>query len=168
MPARAPRRILLVGAGGREHALAWRLAGEPGTDAVVALPGSDGIATVPGVSCLPGNPLNPASVLAAALVIDADLVVVGPEAPLAAGVADAIRSAGIPVFGPDAAAARIEASKSFCHEVAEAAGVRMARARAFSVLEAGARIRPGAGGRRGRCGREGGRAGRRQGRGRVR
>ena len=60
-----------------------------------------------------------------------ELVVVGPEAPLAAGVADACTAAGIAVFGPSRAAARIETSKAFCHDVAEAAGVRMARARSF-------------------------------------
>jgi len=135
MPARAPRRILLVGGGGREHALAWCLAGEAGTEAVAVLPGGDGIATVPGVTCLPGNPLDPDEVHAAARAVDVDLVVIGPEAPLAVGVADMLRAVGIPVFGPDAAAARIETSKAFCHEVAAAAGVRMARAGAFSALE---------------------------------
>ena len=130
-----PRRILLVGGGGREHALAWRLAGEPGVEAILALPGSDGIATVPGAVCLRGDPLDPAVVLASARSAAVDLVVVGPEAPLAAGVADVVRAAGIPVFGPGAAAARIESSKEFCHEVAEAAGVRMARAGAFAALE---------------------------------
>ena len=134
MTAATPHRILLVGGGGREHALAWKLAAEPGIEALLALPGSDGIATVPGVTCLPGDPLDPEAVAAAAQAGRADLVVVGPEAPLAAGIADTLEDAGIPVFGPVAAAARIETSKAFCHEVAEAAGVRMARAAAFSAL----------------------------------
>jgi phosphoribosylamine--glycine ligase len=121
-----PRRILLVGGGGREHALAWR---------VVAVPGSAGIATVPGVAVDPAvAAADPAAVVAAAGRAGADLVVVGPEAPLAAGVADALGAAGIPVFGPIAAAARIEASKAFCHEVAAAAGIPMARAGAFASL----------------------------------
>jgi len=75
--------------------------------------------------------LDPAAVVAAARREAVELVVIGPEAPLAAGVADALRVAGIAVFGPSAAAARIESSKAFCHEVADAAGVRMARAGAF-------------------------------------
>ncbi len=132
-PARTPRRILLVGAGGREHALAIRLAGEPGVAFVLALPGSDAIASVPGVSIAPGDPLDPAAVVAAALGARVDLAVIGPEAPLAAGVGDALVAAGIPTFGPSAAAARIESSKAFCHEVADAAGVRMAEAGAFAA-----------------------------------
>jgi len=131
----APRRILLVGSGGREHALAWQLAAEPGVEAVIALPGSDAIAAVPGVVRLAGrDPLDPAAVAAAARERGADLVVVGPEAPLAAGVADAVAAAGIPVFGPSAAAARIESSKAFCRSVAAAAGVPMARGGAFVQL----------------------------------
>ena len=128
-----PRRILLVGAGGREHALAIRLAGEPGVTFVLALPGSDAIASVPGVSIAAGDPLDPAAVVAAALGARVDLAVIGPEAPLAAGVTDALVAAGIPTFGPSAAAARIESSKAFCHELADAAGVRMAHAGAFAA-----------------------------------
>ena len=131
--ARTPLRILLVGGGGREHALAVRLAGEPAVAAVVALPGSDAIACVPGVSVVPGDPLDASAVVAAALAARADLAVIGPEAPLAAGVADALVAAGIPTFGPTAAAARIESSKAFCHVIADAAGVRMARAGAFAA-----------------------------------
>ena len=131
-----PRRILLVGGGGREHALAWRLAGEDGVEEILAIPGSAGLATLPGVS-VDGSvrATDSAAVAAAALAFGADLVVVGPEAPLAAGVADAVAGAGIPVFGPSAAAARIESSKAFCHEIGEAAGIPMARARAFAALE---------------------------------
>jgi phosphoribosylamine--glycine ligase len=133
--APVPRRILIVGGGGREHALAWRLAGEPGVEAVTAMPGSAGIATVPGVEVDPsGSSTDPRAVVAAARRARADLVVVGPEAPLAAGVADALEQAGVPVFGPSAAAARIESSKAFCHVVADAAGIPMARAGAFAAL----------------------------------
>jgi len=131
--ARKPRRILLVGGGGREHALAVRLAGEPGVAALVALPGSDAIAGVPGVSVVPGDPLDASVVVAAARAARVDFAVIGPEAPLAAGVADALVAAGIPTFGPTAAAARIESSKAFCHAIADAAGVRMARAGAFAA-----------------------------------
>ncbi|HSO30805.1 MAG TPA: phosphoribosylamine--glycine ligase [Candidatus Sulfomarinibacteraceae bacterium] len=139
MSLTTPTRILVVGSGGREHALAWKLAAEPGVRDVFVAPGSAGIAAEPGVRILPGvDPLDPASVVAAAREVAAELVVVGPEAPLAAGVADALEAAGIPVFGPSRAAARLETSKAFCHEVAAAAGVRMARARAFESGEGAA------------------------------
>jgi phosphoribosylamine--glycine ligase len=128
----APTRTLIVGAGGREHALAWKLASEPGGNEVIVAPGSDAIASEPRVRRLADlDPLDPAAVVAAARREAAELVVIGPEAPLAAGVADALRAAGVAVFGPGAAAARIESSKAFCHEIADAAGVRMARAGAF-------------------------------------
>ena len=128
----APTRTLIVGSGGREHALAWKLASEPGGNEVFVAPGSDGIAAEPRVRRVDGvDPLNPAVVVDAARRHSVELVVIGPEAPLAAGVADDLREAGFPVFGPSAAAARIESSKAFCHEVADAAGVRMARAGAF-------------------------------------
>ena len=132
--ARTPRRILLVGRGGREHALAVRLAGEPGVVAIAAVPGSDAIAAVPGVTIVAGDPLDPAAVVATGRAAGVDLAVIGPEAPLAAGVADALAAAGIPTFGPTAAAARIESSKAYCHAIADAAGVRMARAGAFVAL----------------------------------
>jgi phosphoribosylamine--glycine ligase len=128
----APTRTLIVGSGGREHALAWKLASEPGGNEVVVAPGSDAIADEPRVRRLTGlDPLDPDAVVAAARREAVELVVIGPEAPLAAGVADALHAAGIAVFGPSGAAARIESSKSFCHEIADAAGVRMARAGAF-------------------------------------
>ncbi len=127
-----PTRVLIVGGGGREHALAWKLAGEPGVNEVVVAPGSDAMAGVPRVRVVPGvDPLDAAKVVEAARSVAAELVVVGPEAPLAVGVADALADAGIAVFGPTRAAARLESSKAFCHEVAQAAGVRMARARSF-------------------------------------
>lgn len=136
MTSTTPARILIVGAGGREHALAWRLAGEPGVERVWAAPGSAGIAAAGTVTVLSSvDPLDGAAVVAAAHEVAADLVVIGPEAPLAAGVADALRAAGIATFGPDAAAARIESSKAFCHEIAGAAGVRMARSGAFAERE---------------------------------
>ena len=132
----APARILVVGGGGREHALVWKLASEPGIDQVLVAPGSVAIGTEPRVRCLPGvDALDPVAVVAAARTISADLVVIGPEAPLAAGVADALSEAGIAVFGPSRAAARLETSKAFCHEIAAAAGVRMARSRAFAAGE---------------------------------
>ena len=134
----APTRTLIVGSGAREHALAWKLAGEPGMNEVVVAPGSAAIGAEPLVRCVPEDPLDGPAVVAAARAASAELVVIGPEAPLAAGVADALRDAGIRVFAPSMAAARIETSKAFCHEVAEAAGVHMARARAFADGEVAA------------------------------
>lgn len=132
-----PTRILLVGGGGREHALAWRLAGEPGVNLVVVAPGSDAIAGEPRVRCASDvDPLDGTGLVALARAESVELAVIGPEAPLAAGVADELIAAGIPTFGPTRAAARIETSKGFCHEVAEAAGVPMARARTFSDSDA--------------------------------
>lgn len=126
-------RVLVAGSGGREHALAWKLAAETSVDEVVVAPGSDAIADVPGVAVVRDvDPLDPASVVRAARLADVDLVVVGPEAPLAAGVIDALAAARIAAFGPTRAAAALESSKAFCHAVAEAAGVRMARSRAFT------------------------------------
>ena len=128
-----PTRILVVGGGGREHALAWKLAAEPGVNEVVVAPGSDAIALEPRVRRVAEvDPLDPSAVVAVARERAVELVVVGPEAPLAAGVADALAEAGIAVFGPSAAAARIETSKAFCHEVAAAAGVAMAHAASFN------------------------------------
>jgi phosphoribosylamine--glycine ligase len=132
----APTRTLVVGSGAREHALAWKLASEPGMNEVIVAPGSAAIAAEPRVRCLPSvDPLDSDAVVAAARTAAAELVVIGPEAPLAAGVADALHGAGFRVFGPTRAAARIESSKSFCHEVAAAAGVRMAGARSFAAHE---------------------------------
>jgi phosphoribosylamine--glycine ligase len=131
-----PTRILIVGAGAREHALAWKLAAEPGVNLVVVAPGSAAIGREARVRSLPAvDPLEPGAVVDAARVVSAELVVIGPEAPLEAGVADALVAARIPVFGPSRAAARIETSKAFCHEVAAAAGVPMARARAFGLAD---------------------------------
>jgi phosphoribosylamine---glycine ligase len=103
---------------------------------VFVAPGSDAIAREARVRVERDvDPLDPAALLAVARARSAELVVVGPEAPLAAGVADALIAAGIPVFGPTAAAARIETSKAFCREVAAAAGISMADGRSFAADE---------------------------------
>jgi phosphoribosylamine--glycine ligase len=134
-----PTRILIVGGGGREHALAWKLAAEPGVNEVVVAPGSDAIAREPRIVRAAGvDPLDPTAVVALARERAVELVVIGPEAPLAAGVADALIDARIPVFGPSAAAARIESSKTFCRDVAMAAGVPTATGRAFAEDRAAA------------------------------
>jgi phosphoribosylamine--glycine ligase len=114
-------RVLLIGSGGREHALAVSLAADPSVDRIVAAPGNPGIAQVAEVRDV--NPVDPAAVAALAVETAADLVVIGPEAPLVAGVADAVRAKGIPAFGPSAAAAQLEGSKAFANEVMAAAGV---------------------------------------------
>jgi phosphoribosylamine--glycine ligase len=128
-----PTRILIVGSGGREHALAWKLSAEPGVNEVVVAPGNEAMTELPRVRRLREvDPLDGASVVAAARQVAAELVVVGPEAPLAAGVAVALEAAHMVVFGATQAAARIESSKSFCHGIAAAAGVPMARSEAFT------------------------------------
>jgi phosphoribosylamine---glycine ligase len=116
--------VLVVGAGSREHALAWAI----GPDAVVS-PGNAGMRDVRRAP--PDATADAGSVVRAAEREQADLVVIGPEAPLVAGAADALAAAGIPVFGPSRAAAALEGSKAFCREVASAAGVAMAEGRAF-------------------------------------
>jgi phosphoribosylamine--glycine ligase len=131
-------RVLVVGGGGREHALAWKLAHSSSAIDVHAAPGSPGIASL-GV-CHPIRAEDAESLLALAHSLDVDLVVVGPEGPLVAGVADVLRHAGVSVFGPGAAAARIEGSKAFAKEVMASAGVPTARqlpiARAPCVIKA--------------------------------
>ncbi len=119
-------RVLLLGGGGREHALALGLSADPTVTALVAAPGNPGIAGVAETRSV--DPVDPAAVAALAVETGADLVVVGPEAPLVAGVADAVRAKGIPVFGPSAEAARLEGSKAFAKDVMTAAGVPTARA----------------------------------------
>ncbi|HEX5199768.1 phosphoribosylamine--glycine ligase [Paractinoplanes rhizophilus] len=114
-------RVLLIGSGGREHALAVGLAADPSVDFLAAAPGNPGIAQVASVFDVTAT--DPASVAALAVELAADLVVVGPEAPLVAGVADAVRAKGIACFGPSAAAARLEGSKAFAKDVMAAAGV---------------------------------------------
>ncbi len=128
MTVDAPRRILVVGGRGREHAITWKLAAEPGVDTVLVAPGSAAIAAEPRVETVdvPATSIDAIVELADARRIE--LVVVGPEAPLAAGLADRLEAAGIAVFGASSAASAIEWSKAFCHDVAASAGVRMAEA----------------------------------------
>ncbi|MEZ0491643.1 phosphoribosylamine--glycine ligase [Kineococcus sp. TBRC 1896] len=125
--------VLVIGSGAREHALVRALLDDPGVDRVVAAPGNAGTALVAPVE--PLDATDPDAVAALALRLGADLVVVGPEAPLVAGVADAVRAAGVPVFGPSAQAARLEGSKAFAKEVMAAAGVPTAMAHLCTTLE---------------------------------
>jgi phosphoribosylamine--glycine ligase len=114
-------KVLLVGSGGREHALAWKLAQSPDLTDLHAAPGNPGIAALG--RCHPVRAEDGEGLLGLAGELDAGLVVIGPEGPLVAGVADELRHAGFVVFGPGAAAARIEGSKLFAKEVMRAAGV---------------------------------------------
>jgi phosphoribosylamine--glycine ligase len=123
------RRVLVVGGGGREHALAWGLARSPSVGTVVAAPGNPGIESV--AQCVPVDAANPDAVATLAAELEIDLVVIGPEAPLVAGVADAVRARGLAAFGPGAAAAQLEGSKAWMKEVLEGAGVPTARHATF-------------------------------------
>jgi phosphoribosylamine--glycine ligase len=118
--------VVVVGSGAREHALAWRLARSPGLTELHAAPGNPGIAALG--RCHPVRADDAEGLLGLALTLGADLVVIGPEGPLVAGIGDELRRNGVAVFGPSADAARIEGSKSFAKEVMRAAGVPTARA----------------------------------------
>ena len=127
--------VLLLGGGGREHALAWKLAQSPRLGALAVAPGNAGTAGY-GENLEDLDAEDPRAVAEAAARLRADLVVVGPEAPLAAGVADALRAAGVPVFGPSRAAAEIEWSKSFAKELMRDAGIASGHAAVFDDSEA--------------------------------
>ena len=114
-------KVLVVGSGGREHAIAWKLAQSPGCEELHAAPGNPGIARLG--FCHPVRAEDAEGLLELCRSIEIDLVVVGPEAPLVAGAADLLRHGGVRVFGPGREAARIEGSKSFAKEVMLAAAV---------------------------------------------
>ena len=126
-------RILLIGSGAREHALARALADDPRTTELVVAPGNPGTATI--ARNIPLDILDGGAVVAAARTMKADLVVVGPEAPLVTGVADAVREAGIACFGPGQEAARLEGSKAFAKEIMAAAEVPTAMAHVCTSIE---------------------------------
>jgi phosphoribosylamine--glycine ligase len=128
-------RVLVVGGGGREHALAWKIDRSPKVDAVLAAPGSDAIAAF--ASCFPEiKATDSDALIQLALTERIGLVVIGPEDPLAAGLADRLREAGIPAFGPSAFAAQLESSKSFAKRFMARHGIPTADFREFSDLEA--------------------------------
>ncbi len=132
--------ILILGSGGREHALAWAVSQNPKTDKLIVAPGNAGIAQV--AECAALDILDGAAVVAFCEEQAIDFVIVGPEAPLAAGVADATRAAGLLTFGPSAAAARLEASKGFTKEICDACGAPTAAwARFTEAAPANAYIR---------------------------
>ncbi|MEC7155477.1 MAG: phosphoribosylamine--glycine ligase, partial [Pseudomonadota bacterium] len=114
-------KILLIGSGGREHALAWAISGSALTESLVIAPGSDAMATLGRCAAVADDDLD--GLLALAEAERPDLVVVGPEAPLVAGIVDRLEAAGIPAFGPSAAAAQLEGSKAFAREACARFGI---------------------------------------------
>jgi phosphoribosylamine--glycine ligase len=131
-------RVLVVGSGGREHALVWKIARSPAVERVLAAPGSDGMARL--AECRPETRADDVPALALLARRErVDLVVVGPEAPLAAGLVDRLRDAGIAAFGPTAAAARLESSKAFAKRFMARHGIPTAGFAVFEELEAARR-----------------------------
>lgn len=127
-------RVLVVGGGGREHALCWAIAASPLLDRLWCAPGNPGIAEV--AECVDISATDLTRIVDFATQQQVNLVVVGPEAPLTLGLADACAAAGIPCFGPGAAAARLEGSKAFFKEVADAAGAPTAGYAVFTDADA--------------------------------
>lgn len=125
--------ILILGSGGREHSLAWAVNQNPKCDTLYAAPGNAGIAEV--ATCVDLNAESGADVVAFCEEHKIEFVIVGPEAPLAAGVADDLRSANILTFGPSAAAAQLEASKAFTKEICDASGAPTAAYATFTELD---------------------------------
>ncbi|MFZ9849707.1 MAG: phosphoribosylamine--glycine ligase, partial [Vulcanococcus sp.] len=122
-PLPTPTRVLVVGGGGRENALAWALTRSHGVEAVWVAPGNGGTAELAGVGQLAIAESDQQGLLSACRDHAIELVVVGPEAPLAAGLADQLRAAGVPVFGPGADGAQLEASKHWAKALMQEAGV---------------------------------------------
>ena len=126
-------RVLVVGDSGREHSLAWKLHQSPSVDEVICAPGNPGMADIG--ECLAVHANDPMAVAELADRVDASLVVVGPEAPLVAGVCDAVRASGRLAFGPSAEAAKLEGSKAWMKDVLLSAGVPTARHATFGADE---------------------------------
>ena len=122
-------RVLVVGSGGREHALAWAIAASPLVDALFCAPGNAGIAEE--AECVPIRATDTAELVAFCRRERIDFVVVGPEAPLARGLVDALEAEGIPAFGPNAAAAALEGSKAFAKDLCLRAGIPTAAHQRF-------------------------------------
>ncbi len=123
-------KVLVVGSGGREHALCWAIAASPLCEEVLCAPGNGGIAEV--ARCVAVDPMDFDALVALCRDEDIEFVVVGPEAPLVAGLVDRLEAAGIEAFGPTAAAAQLEGSKAFTKDICEANGIPAAASRSFS------------------------------------
>lgn len=128
-------RILVIGKGGREHAVCWKLAQSSMVDALYCAPGNPGIAAH--AECLPVQPMDTQAILAAARDHRIDLVIIGPEDPLAAGLTDVLEAEGFLVAGPTREASRLESSKSFANEILAAANVPTARSITVNKRDAG-------------------------------
>lgn len=128
-------RVLVVGKGGREHAICWKLSQSAVVDALYCAPGNPGIEAV--ATCLPVGVMDTHGIVAAAQAEEIDLVVVGPEDPLGAGLTDALEAAGFLVAGPTRAAAQLEASKSFANDVMATANIPTARSRTVTTMAEG-------------------------------
>lgn len=123
-------KVLVIGNGAREHALAWKIARNPRVDVIYALPGNAGTAAIARNIAIPLSDIP--AIISKAQELQVGLVVVGPEAPLAAGITDTLSQAGIPVFGPSGSAARLESSKAFARELMAAHGIPCATGREFT------------------------------------
>jgi phosphoribosylamine---glycine ligase len=126
--------ILILGSGGREHALAWKIAASPLVDQLYCAPGNAGIARE--AQCIALDLSDHADVIAFCKARAIDLVVVGPEGPLAAGIVDDLERAGIKAFGPSKAAARLEGSKGFTKDLCKAHGIPTAAYQRFTATDA--------------------------------
>ena len=127
-------RVLVIGSGGREHALCWAIAASPLLTKLWCAPGNPGIAQV--AECVPIGVLDFPALVAFAQDNEIDLVIPGPEAPLVAGIADAMEAASIPCIGPSRAAAQLEGSKAFTKELCDAAGIPTAQWERFDDADA--------------------------------
>src|ERR1700691_489595 len=124
--------ILLLGSGGREHALAWKMAASPAADKLYCAPGNAGIAQE--AECVRLDPADHAAVIAFCRSAGIDFVVVGPEAPLCAGIVDDLEAAGIKAFGPSKAAARLEGSKGFTKDLCRQHAIATAAYERFHAI----------------------------------
>src|SRR5690348_15373049 len=128
-------KILVIGSGGREHALAWKLAQSPRVDEVVVAPGNAGTAREPRMRNADVSAADPGGLLQLARDEGVAFTVVGPEAPLVAGVVDRFRAAGLCIFGPSAAAAQLEGSKSFTKDFLARHHIPSAHYAVFTALQ---------------------------------
>ncbi|MBT8423004.1 MAG: phosphoribosylamine--glycine ligase, partial [Gammaproteobacteria bacterium] len=135
-------KVLIIGSGGREHAMAWKAAQSPGVSEIMVAPGNAGTSQEPGVRNIDIEPTAISELIELARAEDVGLTIVGPEAPLVAGIVDAFRDAGLRCFGPCAAAARLEGSKAYMKDFLETNRIPTANYEVFDDIEpAIARIR---------------------------